>query len=51
MPETIDSLVIEIEGQSTNAVAALEKLEKTLDRIKGVAIGGVSGLITASREI
>ena len=51
MPETIDSLVIEIEGQSTNAVSALEKLEKTLERIKTVAKGGVSGLNTASRQI
>jgi hypothetical protein len=51
MPETIDSLVIEIEGQSTNAVAALEKLEKTLERIKTVAKGGVSGLNTASKQI
>ena len=51
MPETIDSIVIEIEGQSTNAVAALEKLEKTLERIKTVAKGGVSGLNTASKQI
>ena len=51
MPETIDSLVIEIEGQSTNAVSALEKLEKTLERIKNVAKGGVSGLNTASKQI
>ena len=51
MPETIDSLVIEIEGQSTNAVSALEKLEKTLERIKTVAKGGVSGLNTASKQI
>ena len=51
MPETIDGLVIEIEGQSTNAVSALEKLEKTLERIKTVAKGGVSGLNTASRQI
>lgn len=51
MPETIDSLVIEIEGQSTDAVAALDRLEKTLERIKAVAKGGVSGLNTASRQI
>ena len=51
MPETIDSLVIEIEGQSTNAVSALEKLEKTLERIKTVAKGGISGLNTSAKHI
>lgn len=51
MAETIDSLVITIEGQAGNAASALEKLEKTLDRIKTTSKGGVKGLTTASKQI
>lgn len=51
MAETIDRLVIEIEGQSTSAVSALDKLEKTLERIKNVAKGGITGLNAASKQI
>lgn len=51
MAETIDGLVIEIEGESTSATDALAKLEETLGRLKTIAKGGITGLNTASRQL